>query len=87
MRVVRALADTPQPPHRASLIGRIVGLPGSIIAAAASGLARLRLAPELAGSRGDDDLWFLLLASDPDGIWYPWPAAYRRPQIDDTYDR
>ena len=87
MKVVKAFEDTPKPPHRATLIGRIVGLPGSVIAAVVSGLARLHLAPDLDGDNGDDDLWLLLLASDPDGIWYPWPATGRRHQIDNTQDR
>jgi hypothetical protein len=55
--------------------------------AALAGLSRLRLAPQLDGENREVDLWLLLLASDPDGVWLPWPAADRRPQIDDAYDR
>jgi len=86
MRRIRAFADTPRP-RRASLISRIVGLPVSVLAAALTGLGRLRLAPQLDSDAGEDDLWFLLLATDPDGVWLPWPAADRRPQIDDALER
>jgi hypothetical protein len=30
----------------------------------------------------DEDIWPLLVASDPDGIWYPWPELRRRPADD-----
>jgi hypothetical protein len=56
------------------------------MAAALGGLSRLRLAPQLDGEDREDDLWFLLLAADPDGVWFPWPASDRRPQIDDAFD-
>jgi hypothetical protein len=87
MRNVRAFAETPHPPHRASLVSRIVGLPGRVATAVLAGVSRLRLAPQLDGENRQDDLWLLLLASDPDGVWMPWPAADRRPQIDDAFER
>ena len=86
MKNVRAPADAPPPPHRAGLLGRIAGLPRGAIAAAASVLSRTRLWPNLESERDDEDLWLLLIASDPNGIWYPWHADYRRPQIDDPHD-
>jgi hypothetical protein len=53
----------------------------------ASAFARLHLAPGLGESdRSDEELWLLLAAGDPDGIFYPWAADYRRPQIDDPHD-
>jgi hypothetical protein len=85
MRRIRAFAHTPHP-RRASLISRVVGLPGSIVVAALAGLSRVRLAPQLDGESDENDLWLLLLATDPDGVWLPWPAADRRPQIDDAFE-
>ena len=49
-------------------------------------LSSVRLAPQLDVQDREDDLWFLLLATDPDGVWLPWPAADRRPQIDDAFE-
>jgi hypothetical protein len=50
-------------------------------AAVAGWLARL--SPGLRSGRSEDeDLW-LLLATDPDGIWYAWPNIERKAEIDD----
>jgi hypothetical protein len=50
-------------------------------AAVAGWLARL--SPGLRSGRSEDeDLW-LLLAADPDGIWYAWPEIERKAEIDD----
>jgi hypothetical protein len=39
-----------------------------------------RLFPEQRhGGPLDEDIWPLLVASDPDGIWFPWPELYPRP--------
>ena len=44
----------------------------------------------LNGTPGDEtdpelaNLWLMLLASDPDGVWYSWPTtASGRPQLED----
>jgi hypothetical protein len=87
MSSFRALAETPGRRPKTSLIRRIAGLPHGAVAAAASGLGRLRLAPHLDGEAKEDDLWFLLLAMDPDGVWLPWTAAGERPGTDDAVRR
>ena len=85
MRVIRALEDAPRPPRRATLVKRIVGWPGSAIAAAVSGLVRLRLAP--GAGRSEEELLLLLLASDPNGLWYPWTPARMEDHLDDKHDQ
>jgi hypothetical protein len=87
MRSFRAQVETPRRRPRNSLIARIAGLPHGAVAAAVGGLGRLRLAPHLDGEAKEDDLWFLLLAMDPDGVWLPWTAAGERPGIDDAVRR
>jgi hypothetical protein len=85
MRVVRASADRPGKPRATSVVGRVAGLPGRAVAGFASRLARFHPASELGRERVlDEDLWLLLLASDPDGIWYLWPADERKAPLDDA---
>jgi hypothetical protein len=84
MKAIRAVTDAPKP--RDSLIGRLIALPGRLIDGASAAFAEWRAEPETARRRSDEDLWLLLVASDPDGIWYPWHANERRPERGDAAD-
>jgi hypothetical protein len=78
---MRLLDDEPRRAP-AGLLARVKRLPARACDALLSSLTRSRLAP----GRDDGDLWLLILASDPDGIWYPLPNAYRKPPYDDAAD-
>jgi hypothetical protein len=88
MRVVKASVDPAGQPRGTSIAGLVAGLPGRAISGFVSVLARFRPVPGLDRERVlDDDIWLSLLASDPDGIWYLWPADERKAPLDEATSR
>lgn len=80
MRAIQGQSVPPQPQNNPGPLRRIRGLRRRVGAAVTGWLARL--SPGLRSGRSEDeDLW-LLLASDPDGIWYAWPDLERKTESD-----
>lgn len=84
MRLDRALEDTPQRPTRAAIFRRIAGLGAGALEAVRSATGFFRFEPQEDTDPELAELWLILLASDPDGTWYPWLGAVRRPKRDDA---
>jgi hypothetical protein len=84
MSVDRAVEETPERLTRTTPRRWFAGLRRRIQETASSRVALLN------GTPGDEtdpelaNLWLMLLASDPDGVWYSWPTtASGRPQLED----
>jgi hypothetical protein len=84
MRLDRAKEETPRRLTRTAPLRWIAGLRKRAQEAASSRVAFLN--PDLEEENDAElaDLWLMLLASDPEGVWYSWPAASRRPQLEDS---
>jgi hypothetical protein len=83
MSVDRALEDTPPGPARTAPPGWIGRLKARLWEALRNRSEAFQFGPEYESDPEQADLWLMLLASDPDGMWRPWPATSRRHQLDD----
>jgi hypothetical protein len=77
MRVNRAFEDAPQQPATTSWFQRLLGVMTRL-------LERTFVPPHTALSRSDEEAWLILAASDPNGVWYPWPVVERSSTGDRT---
>jgi hypothetical protein len=78
MRVERAPNETPPRPAWLVPLRWIAGLPTRVSNALAKRRAFFRFDAEEETDPELADLWLLLSATDPDGIWHAWPGALRK---------
>jgi hypothetical protein len=84
MREDRALEDTPQRPTGIALFRWITRPWARALDVVGSKVALFSFEPDDETDAELAELWMILLASDPEGTWYPWPGEVRRPHFDDS---
>jgi hypothetical protein len=81
MKEDRAAEDTPRSPARTALFRWITRPWARAVDAVGSKVTLFSFEPD-DETDAEAELWMILLASDPDGTWYPWPGEVRRPHFD-----